>query len=138
LTPVTNPDMKFATTQNAYSHTIGLTSCTNCHSANRPAPVNGFVHYANNDCVSCHHPGSTNNTNGFTQAQIESAFLTAYAYTHPTTLTSCASCHEKNRPSAATGHVQGADCVSCHHTNDTWTSTLTDAQIQSIWLMENF
>lgn len=136
LTPVSDPAMQFATMQNTYAHTTGLASCVNCHAPNRPAPVAGFTHYNNNDCAMCHNPGTNNNTDGLTQAQVESAFLSAYAYTHPTGQMECRSCHEKNRPDPT--HNPGLDCVSCHHTNNTWTSTLTDAQIQSIWNANSF
>jgi hypothetical protein len=130
--PVGTADVVWTSTQTPYTHaTSGITSCLNCHTPNEPAPVNGFVHYANSDCVMCHSPNG-NNTNGLTLDQIESAFITSYAYTHPTGLTSCEGCHEKDRYNAQ--HNPGQDCVSCHGTNNTWTSTMTLSQIQAIWL----
>jgi hypothetical protein len=116
----------------AYSHPAVISSCVNCHAPNRPAPVNGFVHYGNKDCATCHHPGANNNTDGLTEAQIISAFKGAYSYTHPASgLTECRSCHEKDRLDPS--HNPGQDCVSCHKTNDTWTPGLSLTDIHNIW-----
>ena len=134
-TPNNDPTVAFNTAwaggQQPFTHSAtGITSCVNCHSPNRPAAVNGFPHFNNEDCVECHNPNG-NNTNGLTFSQITSAFFNSAGYVHPGTLTSCSQCHAPLRPAAP--HDQTNDCINCHQTSDAWTQTTTPAQIQSLW-----
>lgn len=129
------PDQKsaiWAGKARSYSHTASITSCTDCHSPNRPAPIAGVTHYDLQDCVMCHASGTSNNTDGLTQTQIAALFRTAYAYTHSASLNRCAGCHEKNR--YAPSHNPGVDCVGCHTPSNAWNRTLTSAQINALWL----
>lgn len=98
-------DRAFALT--TFQHAGGITTCLSCHTADRPLPINGFVHYNNEDCSQCHVPGG---------------LWTQHSFPHAPTPVSCAQCHEKDRkaPVAGVTHGNGSDCVGCHTPATTW------------------
>lgn len=95
----------------SFKHTGTEATCLNCHTADRPAAINGVNHFNNEDCLYCHVAGSTwTNHNYHTK------------YPNPT---SCNQCHEKDRKPPASGvpHGNGGDCVSCHTVGANWASS---------------
>ncbi len=99
-------EASFATV--GFRHTGTETTCVTCHLQNRPAAINGFSHYNNNDCVSCHIAGGLWTTHTF--------------HAQNSNPVSCSSCHEKDRKAAVLGvpHGNGDDCVGCHTVSNSW------------------
>lgn len=98
------------------------TTCISCHSSYRPNSTTGFVglnpntpfdyntHGGALDCITCH-----TSTNQFTLKSNWSGGQ----FVHSSTLTSCSSCHNSQRPTTIVnnfGHSKSGtgDCLGCH------------------------
>ncbi len=89
-----------------FSHTPAPTQCVSCHEEKRPqSSQTGITHGSSltdsspKDCVECHRPGES--------------WKNLITFTHNPVPTSCAACHEVNRPTK-TSHFITQDCVNCH------------------------
>jgi len=92
----------------SFSHSPAPSSCSGCHSGDRPGVVvNRFNHTVagTGDCASCHRqPGVT---------------WTGGIYNHSPTPSSCSSCHSGDRPTTVVNGFNHAtsgtgDCAGCH------------------------
>lgn len=87
-------------------------NCSQCHERHRPAPLNGRAHGDGKDCLGCHKPGTN--------------WKDALGFSHAPLPSSCATCHETDRPAQTqlpipaaapvAGHFGTQDCISCHLT----------------------
>lgn len=84
-----------------FQHSEKILSCVPCHVPDRAAPTKGFVHYNNQDCVTCHTPTRWSEH--------------SWHFRNPAQPT-CAQCHRKDQPVVARGatHYDNQDCISCH------------------------
>lgn len=111
-----------------HANFTGDNPCTECHESDRPTPDHG----GGGNCGSCHkssdtHAGWSPNAGASsgggtdsdtkTKTTTDTGTNTGTGHKHPAGLTSCTSCHEKDRPSPT--HGGGGDCVSCHEPSDT-------------------
>lgn len=105
---VQQPKVEAKYARASFKHSSTETTCLNCHTADRPAAVNSFTHYNNNDCILCHVAGSLWTDHAF--------------HAKNATPTACATCHEKDRkpPAGGVAHGSGADCVGCHSVGSSW------------------
>lgn len=98
-----------------FSHDPAPTACMDCHLGKRPAGAAGtppFDHAngGTGDCVSCHLPKSSTQTD-----------WSGGAFSHSPTPAACSNCHAGDRPTGAVGTppfdhaIAGlGDCKSCH------------------------
>ncbi len=99
-----------------YGHTPNPTTCTNCHTAQRPTTtINGFNHQTmggTGDCASCHTSKTT---------------WSGGNYSHSPAPTSCNSCHLADKPTTVINKMDHAhasassqDCKACHTSFTVW------------------
>jgi hypothetical protein len=96
--------------QPAFMHAnfIGSNTCSSCHAADMPGPIEGEIHGGGNDCGMCHVPKDDG-----------SGWLPVIAFTHVPAPTTCLECHAEDRPPSP--HPQTVDCVLCHKFGSTFT-----------------
>ena len=84
-----------------FTHADKMSSCLPCHIPDRAAPTSGYVHYNNQDCVTCHTPTAWSNHNWHLNNPAQ---------------TTCIQCHRKDQPVSTNGasHYNNQDCVTCH------------------------
>lgn len=84
-----------------FQHADKMTSCLVCHIPDRPTPTLGYVHYNNQDCVTCHVPTTWSDH--------------SWHFHNPAQPT-CIQCHHKDQPPSPQGlaHYNNQDCLLCH------------------------
>jgi hypothetical protein len=105
-------------------------ACTDCHEKDRPTPGHGkgsdcrVCHDSNDDKSAVFVPKDGITSSGDSGDKTDTASDTSTGtgndsskvFQHEANLTSCASCHEKDR--APPPHVKTGDCVACHDSNN--------------------
>jgi hypothetical protein len=85
----------------SFTHADKMSSCLPCHIPDRAAPTQGYVHYNNQDCVTCHTPTKWSEH--------------SWHFRNPAQPT-CIHCHRKDQPTTTSGnsHYNNQDCITCH------------------------
>ncbi|MGE3758284.1 MAG: cytochrome c3 family protein, partial [Pseudobdellovibrionaceae bacterium] len=118
-----------------YQHKDTLTSCSECHSTNRPEfTAAGTPHPNTGDCLTC-HTAALASVKDLPKTRYTTLDLSlwknttgAAGFAHTGNETECLSCHAQGRPTSTAGfvglnpkapfdyttHGAGLDCITCH------------------------